>query len=245
MDDHTVIGRSLAVLTVVVDADPFPTSLAALTQRTGLPKPTVRRLAQQLTSRGILDKEPAGYRLGGAVETFGRLVAARRRDHDRVRPALLDLFAAIGGGVWIATCDTTGDLTLDDVLLGGGAAHGADRSWRPDGEDPSILASALAPLALPSHPDRLARLMARAPARLTPYTPTGARWFDDSVARAEEEGYAVEHEQVRVGWSCLAVPLPGGPDRRFLGVAMPVHRFRLRPVLRELQDTARTLAAAG
>jgi hypothetical protein len=54
MDDHTVVGRAVAILDCVASAaSPLP--LAALTRKTGIPKPTVRRIASDLTERSNID----------------------------------------------------------------------------------------------------------------------------------------------------------------------------------------------
>jgi DNA-binding IclR family transcriptional regulator len=240
MDDHTVIGRSLSVVAVVESADPDPASLASITRASSIPKPTVRRIADDLSRRGVLAKGPGGYRLGAEVEEFSRRLTARRRDLDQVRPLLLDLYATVGNGVWIAT-DRDGQVTFDDMLLSREATR-AQGGRSPDADDRAILATALAPLALPHHPERVDRMFGAAPPRLTPYSPTSRRWFDDMVARVAGDGYAVEHEQVSLGWSCVAVPAWDGRHRRYLGAVMPVHRLRLRPMVRELRATAQSIA---
>jgi DNA-binding IclR family transcriptional regulator len=60
MDDHTVIGRAVAILDCIASAA-GPLALAALTRRTGIPKPTVRRIANDLTKRGMLELTSDGY----------------------------------------------------------------------------------------------------------------------------------------------------------------------------------------
>jgi DNA-binding IclR family transcriptional regulator len=242
IDDHTVIGRSLAVLAVVEGGDPEVVSLAEITRSTGVPKPTVRRIAERLSRHEVLTKAPGGYRLGTAAEAFGQRVAERRRERDRVRPVLLDLFATVGGAIFLSTCDDNGRIGVADVLLGRDTARLSGPSWQDVCNDPAVLLSATAPLALPQFPELLSRLRSAPPVRLTPYSPTTSRWFDGEATRGRELGYAVEHEQMRVGWSCLAVPVPGDGGRGVLSVAVPVHRLRIRPMLRELQDAAQALA---
>ncbi|WP_446219963.1 helix-turn-helix domain-containing protein [Micromonospora sp. IBHARD004] len=63
MDDHTVTGRVMAVLEAVGALEEAAT-LAALTRHTGIPKPTVRRIAADLVARKILNRDATGYLWG-------------------------------------------------------------------------------------------------------------------------------------------------------------------------------------
>ena len=59
MDDGTVLGRALLVLDACLCTSQVA-SLAELTSATGLPKPTVYRLAEQLVRRRLLDRVEGG-----------------------------------------------------------------------------------------------------------------------------------------------------------------------------------------
>ena len=52
-------------------------SLATLIERTGLPKPTVHRIAEELRELGLLERQPVGYRLGLGLFELGELVPAK------------------------------------------------------------------------------------------------------------------------------------------------------------------------
>jgi len=246
MDDHTVIGRTLEILAVVAAGEAEPVALAEITRRTGLPKPTVRRIADTLARRQVLSKGVGGYRLGSASLAFARRAHDAELTRTRQNPLLVDLFRAVGGAVWLASVEDTDaggrEIRLVDSVLGRAAAQTGPMQWPQDQNDPANLATALGALVLPDQPELVARLLSAPPVRLTPYSPTTPRWFVAAAARARDEQYAVEHEQVRQGWSCLAVRVPE-PDRmRVLGVVAPTHGFRLTAVLAAARAVAGEVA---
>jgi DNA-binding IclR family transcriptional regulator len=249
MDDHSVIGRTLEILSAIAVGGTEPVSLAEVTRRTDLPKATVRRIADNLAGRQVLAKGVGGYRLGPASLAFAHRAHEAEVAHTREHPLLVDLFRAVGGLVWLAEADDTEDggreIRLTDSVFGRAAAQAGPTRWPRSSDDPATLATALGAVALSDRPEVVARLMSAPPVRLTPYSPTTPRWFLAAVARAKTEHYAVEHEQVRLGWSCLAVRVPERDRMRVLGVCTPTHEFRLTPFLSETRAVASEVARAG
>lgn len=248
MDDRSVIGRALEIMAVVGGGEE-PVSLAEVTRRTGLPKPTVRRIADDLAGRRVLAKGVGGYRLGPASLAFAHRAHEAEVAHTREHPALVDLFGAVGGLVFLAEAEDTADggveIRLADSVFGRAAAQAGPTRWPRSSDDPATLATALGAVTLSDRPDVVARLMSAPPVRLTAYSPTTPRWFLGAAARAKEEHFAFEHEQVRLGWSCLAVRVPERDRMRVLGVCTPTHEFRLTPFLSETRAVAHEVARAG
>jgi DNA-binding IclR family transcriptional regulator len=90
------VGRALSLLEAFGEPDPT-LSLAQLSERKGLYKSNILRLAACLERFGYLERLPDGrFRLGPSLWRLGSLA---RRSYDLgefVRPALRDLVAATG-----------------------------------------------------------------------------------------------------------------------------------------------------
>ncbi|WP_344307786.1 IclR family transcriptional regulator, partial [Fodinicola feengrottensis] len=68
--------------------------LTALARRSGLPKPTTYRLAQELSELGFLDRVENEYQLGWRIFELGQLAPAPARLRRIARPVMVDLHAA-------------------------------------------------------------------------------------------------------------------------------------------------------
>jgi len=129
-DDKTVVGRVAAILDAVAEAS-APVPLAELTRLTGIPKPTVRRIAASLVARGILGRTEAGYVPGGKMLRYGLHAMSRHPVALAVQPYLQDLHQrSMGEMAWFATAEA-GELTVA-VLLD--ASRPPDLAARGDGQ---------------------------------------------------------------------------------------------------------------
>lgn len=237
MDDHTVIGRALAIIEVTLGAD-GPISLADLSRLTRIPKPTVRRMAINLTGRGLLTKEDDGYRAGPQLDVLGAR-AAERQDIRRIStPPLQELFQRSGGVVWLIELKQFEQLALVSAVFDRSSLPYSN-DWPRNLHNASIMATALGQVVLADHPDRVEVHLQHGIPRLTPRTVTQPGRLLGAIARAIGEGLAVEHEQVRLGWSCLAVPIKG-PDSAsaVLGVVDRTSRFNPSRIRRAAMTTA-------
>jgi DNA-binding IclR family transcriptional regulator len=202
MDDRTVTGRVLAVLDAVAELDGRAT-LAALTARTGVPKPTVRRIAADLVRRGMLDRDADGYRLGPRLLVLGAAAARQQGVRESVAPYVHDLFARTGEVAWMTTFTDTRNTLLESAF---GMHRAADmrRPWPSVIRSPAFLTTAAGRLVLADRPDLVEDLRSRVLPRLTPYTVTDWHRIAADVARARDTRVAVEHEQTLLGWGCVA-----------------------------------------
>jgi DNA-binding IclR family transcriptional regulator len=112
--------------------------------------------------------------------------------------------------------------------------------WPRNLDNPSILATALGLVALTDHPRTVETHLRHGIPKLTRHTPDQPRQVLAALARTAGEGLAVEHEQVHLGWSCLAIQITGpGSANAVLGVVDRTARFDLG----RLRHTALTTAA--
>ena len=82
-------------------------SLAELISRTGLPRSTTHRIAEELAELGWLAKTPQGYQLGMRMFEFGELVPVQRNLSQVALPHMEDLRTATGASVHLAVLDGT------------------------------------------------------------------------------------------------------------------------------------------
>ena len=224
MDDHTVIGRAMAIIDATLDADQ-PISLAQLSRLTQIPKPTVRRIANTLAGRGLLTRNAVGYAPGQRLITAGNRAAERQGIRMVSAPYLQELFERAGGFIWLIETTSLDHLTLVTSVYDHTAVLYSN-DWPRNFDEPGIIASALGQVVLAGHPDRVEGLLQRGIPRLTRHTPIQPRHVLAALARATSEGLAVEHEQMLLGWSCLAIPVAGpGADHAVLGVVDRTARF--------------------
>ena len=96
--DETGQHRSLLqrILTVIdaFEHNEWDVSLAELTRRTGLPKPTVYRIARELVRWGALERTEHGYQLGVKLFMLGERVPRQAALRELAQPFLEDLYEA-------------------------------------------------------------------------------------------------------------------------------------------------------
>ena len=109
-----MIGRGLEILQTVSSGIQVP--LAELTRQTGIPKPTARRIAEDLKRRGVLIRTPGGYRVGPALERVG-LAAALQRKLPDAHDHLTDLHVHVGGIAWLGLLRPTDSTELRPIDL--------------------------------------------------------------------------------------------------------------------------------
>lgn len=208
--DQTVIGRAEAILTALEGESAVP--LAELTRRTGLPKPTVRRLANSLTQRGVLDRRPDGYRIGRSVLRRA-LCSPQQSTTLTVLPYLQELHALSRGQVvWYAGVHS-GELLVEEAVFGHlRPPFERTQPWRSPVRcfGDSLALTAIGQLQLAHDPGASERLLHRGCPSLTRYSDTDPHRLRARLARARDTGFASENEQVRLGWSCAAAAIDDG-----------------------------------
>jgi DNA-binding IclR family transcriptional regulator len=112
-DTVSALERGIAVLRCFTETRRSLTS-TELSRLTGVPRPTVTRLAATLVTLGFLKQEPEGerYMLGPGVVSLARVFLAGLDVRAVARPHMQALAEAVGGSVYLAVPDG-----LDMVLI--------------------------------------------------------------------------------------------------------------------------------
>jgi DNA-binding IclR family transcriptional regulator len=223
----SALAKGMAVLELVVDSR-RPVGLVEMTERLGLPKPTVHRLVRQLEEEGLLQREPqrdrfsAGPRLRAlALDTIGATVAT-----GPVHAILESLVAQINETCNIGILDRTQVVYLDRV----------ECDWplrlqlRPNSRLP-IHCTANGKLLLAMLEDRTRRrlidnLNLQA---FTVNTITDPGLLDEECSAIREQNFATNNQEFHLGLIGLAVPVRDGEGRVIAGLALhsPLQRMDL------------------
>ena len=115
--ERTVMGR-IATVMEAFNGGQQVLSLGDLNQRTGLPKSTLHRLAEQLCRVGWVERHPGGYRVGMRMFELGSLAVAGNRLHEAAFPHLQALAARTGMSVQLGVLDRAEVVYLERIVVG-------------------------------------------------------------------------------------------------------------------------------
>ncbi|MFC4602394.1 IclR family transcriptional regulator [Rhodococcus kronopolitis] len=242
MDDHTLAGRLLTIIDAVADLE-GPASLAALTESTGIPKPTVMRVANDLAARGVLRRDPGGYRLGERLIDLGSVATRHHGMRDAAMPHLQELLARTGEVVSLAMLCGDELAELERVY----GHNRADVAGRPLVRRPAadVVTTAMGRCLL-AHRSDLAEAALRVPVpRRTRYTVTSPERIRDDLAAVRDRGFSLEYEQTMEGWCCVGAPILGGNGEVVASVGIlgrPGARFTPHRLTRALLSAAEGIA---
>ncbi|MCX4767327.1 IclR family transcriptional regulator [Streptomyces sp. NBC_01275] len=223
-----------------------PYRLSELSERTGLPKPTVHRLAADLIGLGWLERVGPQYRLGAKLFELGSLVPHRLDLRETALPFLQDLFEATRETVHLGVRDG-----LDVVYLERIHGHEALRlPSRIGGSLPLSCTGVGKALLAFSGAELTEELLARPLPSLTPHSITDPARLRTALEKIQVSGLAYEEQEAAPGVSCIAAPVfAGGAAVAALSVAVPRSRFspaHLAPAVRTAAlGLSRVLRAAA
>lgn len=202
MAPKSVLERVFALLDCFTHGEPELT-LAELAAQTGIPKPTVHRLARMMIEKRLLQRTPGGFSLGLHLFELGELVEERRTLRDAALPYLQELFEQTHETIHLGVLE--GDEILYFVKIVGYRAF--PLPTRTGGRWP-VHASALGKVLLAfGSPDHLQTLAQRELKPLTPYTITNPNRLLLQVAKARRDGVAYEGQEAVLGNACVAAPI--------------------------------------
>jgi DNA-binding IclR family transcriptional regulator len=239
MDDHTVAGRVMAILEAV-GAELGPLTLSRLAAETGIPKPSVRRIANNLVIHRILHRHPGGYSLGLHLAELGQLATRQLGTAETASPFIHDLHQRTQQIAWIGTAGEDGFVMLESAFALKHARLMA-AGWPQQLPTATLASTAVGQLMMATQPHQVELLLRSGPTRLTPYTLTNPRLIIRRLERVTETGLAVECEETRVGWWCGAVLIPGPTTPHILGLTAELHGVSPKRGLRQLQQIATQL----
>jgi len=225
--------RLFALLEVIAARDQL-FSLQTLVEATGLPKPTLHRMLQQLEGAGLLQRESDGRHYSTAVRLRRLAESLLLNDsHHGARHAVLrHLVAEVG-----ESCNITALSGGEVVYLDRVETPAPLRFYLHPGSRVPVHCSASGKVFLAQMArEQRTRLLAHAPLeRCTPGTITDLDKLERELKRVQRDGCAIDNEEFLPGLICLAVPVPG-PDgaRSNLCVAVQAPIMRMSPAKAKL-----------
>lgn len=199
---NSVLGRSLSLLTAFRPGDAELT-LAELTRRTGIAKPTAHRLLRELADWDIVERTETGIRLGMRLFELGQLAPRQRGLREAAAPFLADLFEATRETVHLAVPDGVEVVYIHKIE----GRSGPEMGSRVGGRMPAHCTGVGKAMLAYAPPDRLAAVLDAGLTRYTPRTVVAPGLFARELAKVRERGYAVEHEESTLGIACVAAPV--------------------------------------
>lgn len=181
-------------------------TLAELTRRTEIPKQTVRRIANDLVERGMLDRTAGGYLPGQRLMRHGMLAAHQHGVAVTAQPYLQDLHLRTRGqAAWFAKVHA-GELILVGAAFGRTYMEPMAKSWFPNmsklGPSRVLLAAGLIEVA--HHPELAESVLGVRLRPLTRHSIIDARRLRDRLRQVRDTGCAHEAEQATIGVGCTA-----------------------------------------
>jgi IclR family acetate operon transcriptional repressor len=225
LDGDTPTLRLIALLELIASKDAF-VSLQSLAEETGMPKPTLHRMLQQLEGAGLLIRQSDGrhYGTGARLRRLAENLLLNATQHGARHAVLRDLVDQIG-----ESCNVTALSGNEIVYLDRVETPEPLRFYLHPGSRVPVHASASGKMIL-SQMTRAQRhrLLAHAPlVRHTPNTITDLDGLQAQLDEVRRDGYAVDDEEFLPGLVCVAVLVPTEHGRSNLCVALQAPIIRL------------------
>lgn len=203
-DRRSVLRRATLILEAFDDEHPV-LKLRGLSVRTGLPRSTVHRTAEQLVELRWLERGPDGYRPGLLLFELGGLVPRVSWLRRSALPFMEDLYEGTHELVQLGVLDGNEVVYLDKI---GGHTSPSVIS-RLGGRLPATC-TGLGKAMLAHSADATVDLALEGGLhRLTPNTIVDLDEFRHELAEIRRRGVAVDHEEAQPGIVCVAAPIRG------------------------------------
>ncbi len=178
-------------------------TLPVLVERTGLPKPTVHRLADTLVELGLLERRPVGYRPGLGLFELGELAPAKVDLRETALPYMQDLYEATHQTVHLGIRDGV-DVVYAEKIRG---HDGVDVPSRVGGRLPLSSTGVGKALLAYAGPDVVDAVLSRPLRKLTRHSVTDPSRLADELTEIQRTGVAFDREEAALGVSCIAAPV--------------------------------------
>ena len=240
-----MLGRGVQVLQAF-RPDGGMLTLSRLVERTGMPKATVHRLAEELVELGLLERQPVGYRPGLGLFELGELFAAKVDLREVALPFLQDLYEATHETVHLGIRDGL-DVVYAEKIRGHG---GVDVPSRVGGRLPLSSTGVGKALLAFAPVDVVDAVLARPLRRLTAHSVTDPAVLLRELDEIRRTGLAREEEEAALGVACVAAPVVvDGVAVAAVSLALPADRIGfagLAPAVRAVSlALSRTLAGVS
>lgn len=201
---NSVLGKTFSILSAF-DGVTDSLRLVELSRRTGVPKPSVYRLAQELLDLGLLERVPGGYRLGFGVYALGQRVTVATQLRAAARPVVVDLCAATRSTVHLAVLEQNHAYYLEKM----GGIKSVHVLSSVGGRLPlTCTASGKLLLATAPHQKELLAELGRSGLdKLTPRSASNLDHLRRELAGIRDRRFATEQEEALLGFKSFAVPV--------------------------------------
>ncbi|MBB4683891.1 IclR family transcriptional regulator [Amycolatopsis jiangsuensis] len=240
---NSVLGKAQLLLGAF-QSGAYRLRLSELSRRSGVPKASAYRLAQELVQWGLLDRSGDAYQLGLRIFELGQRVPVSAVLRSVARPLLADLFAATRATIHLAVLDGTHVMYLEKL---GGKASVHTHSQVGGRLPAACTATGKALLAhAPEVEDLLTELTRTGLTRLTSRTVGSVEQLRAQLDEVRARGFALEQEETAPGLASVAVPLAGADETVYGSVSAtaPVAWTDPRRVVPVLLATSATIVRA-
>ena len=234
--------RLLALLEFITTRDQLFT-LQSLVEQTGIPKPTLHRMLQQLEGADLLMRQSDGkhYGTGSRMRRFAEDVLLNDTRHGARHAVLRRLGQAVGESCNITSLSGGEVIYLDRVET----TEPLRIHLGPGSRVPAHASASGKMIVSQFGPAQRQRILPEGGLEAcTRHTTTDPALLEDELRQVRAQGYALDREEFLDGLVCIAVLVPSGAGRSNLCVAVqaPVVRktaddlVGLLPLLREAAD---------
>jgi IclR family transcriptional regulator, acetate operon repressor len=237
--------RLFSLLELIASKDQLFT-LQGLVETTGMAKPTLHRMLQQLESAGLLIRENSGrhYGVGARMRRMAESLLLNDTHHGARHSVLRSLVEELGESCNLTTLSGNEIVYLDRVETLEPlrfTLHPGSRVPAHCSASGKIIMSQLAPA-------QRRRLLEAAPLKkYTPNTVTDVDQIEEELKQVRRDGYAIDDQEFLPGLVCAAVLVPSSSGISNLGIAVQAPVMRLTPdkALRVLPALRRAADAIG
>jgi len=235
--------RLFALLEVITARDQRH-ALQDLVDQTGLPKPTVYRMLQQLEAAGLLQREGNGrhYGIGSRLRRLAESLLLNDSLHGARHTVLRHLMEEVG-----ESCNLTALSGSEVVYLDRVETAAPLRFYLHPGSRVPVHCSASGKIFLAQmSPAQRRRLLACAPLEAyTPKTLTDLEQVEREIQRVRKDGFAFDNEEFLPGLLCIAalVPSKNGPSNLCVAVQAPIVRLDVEEAKKLLPALQRAAVA--
>jgi DNA-binding IclR family transcriptional regulator len=179
-------------------------TLTEISQKTGLPLSTVKRLTAELCRFGGLEKTDRNkFEIGLRLWRIGSLAPQARTMREAALPYMHDLFAATGQSVQLLTLHGMEAVVLEVI-----SGHNAVQTRTDVGGRLPLHSTAVGKVLLAgSSNDFVDDVLARGLGRYTPFTVVEPGKLLEMVEKVREEGVGYCYEEMSIGAISVAAPI--------------------------------------
>ncbi|QEM81130.1 IclR family transcriptional regulator [Halomonas binhaiensis] len=243
IEGDTPAQRLLALLEVIAEKDQYFT-LQSLVDETGMPKPTLHRMLQQLENSGMLQREADNrhYSKGTRLRRLAETLLLNDTVQGARHAVLAELVREVG-----ESCNITALAGAEVLYLDRVETSAPLRFYLHPGSRVPAHCSASGKLFLAQmSPAQRRRLLAEVPlSSFTRNTITDIKALEIEIEQVRQQGYAFDDEEFLPGLLCIAVlaPNPSGVSNVGLAIQAPIMRMDRQRALECLPVLERAAAA--